>query len=445
MSQDDISEVACALIWASNGVAVCTSSIKQALFLAFFLTVSGCHSCSSEAGAEKSDGAPAISVAAPGDGATPSALSLPLAAALAKDAVYVAGLVAERKAINLSRYALDGRLQWSIDVLDDVRWTPTSELWAFAGEAGAAVSLRGRRGDKSVLLARSIDSTGKTIGDAFDVTSHPCATVDSLYWSEKLPGGGVRVNRRALAGGPVTSPAEERDSSDVSLACGDKQVFLLEENDESFAVRALDAPKATVVAFGEGDDEPRERPAFTVKDELGVLVVTTVGRMQLRFPAVGPPRALRKLNDEEDLVAVDSDGKRALVVYTRDDPDRCGSDGLVSDVRALDVPLDGAKEQDQEVERGRCDVDLGPFWTGSIAGKMIIVWEERDAKKKGGAPVTGLGYRVLGDAAATHLPLSAEDLAFAGCTPTKCYVVALERPAGTDGMVPGSAKIVAFP
>lgn len=420
--------------------------MKQALFLALFLTVSGCHSCSSGADSEKSDGALAISVATPDAAATPSALSLPLAAALAKDAVYVAGLVAERKVISLSRYALDGRMQWSIDVLDDVRWTPTSELWVFAGESGIAVSLRGRRGDKSVLLARSIDPTGKTIGEAFDVTSHPCATADSLYWSEKLSGGGVRVNRRALAGGAVTWPAEERGSSDVSLACGDKQVFLLEDNDESFGVRALDAPKATVVALGEGDDEPRERPAFTVKDELGVLVVTTAGRMQLRFPAVGPPRALRKLSEQEDLVAVDSDGKRALVVYTRDDPDRCGSDGLVSDVRALDVPLDGAEEQDQEVERGACDVDLGPFWTGSVAGKMIILWEERDAKKrKGGAPVTGLGYRVLGDAAATHLPQSAEDLAFAGCTPTKCYVVALERPAGTDGMVPGSAKIIAFP
>ena len=63
----------------------------------------------------------------------------------------------------------------------------------------------------------------------------------------------------------------------------------------------------------------------------------------------------------------------------------------------------------------------------------------------GGAPVTGLGYRVLGDAAASRLPQSAEDLSFAGCSAAKRYVVALERPAGTDGMVPGSAKILAFP
>ena len=365
---------------------------------------------------------------------------------MGKDAIYVAGLVADRKVINLSRYTLDGRIEWSVDVLDDVRWTSTSELWAFAGEGGVAVALRGQRGEKSGLVARSVSASGNMLSDPFDVGSRPCATLDALYWTEKLPGGGVSVKRRPLAGGAVTSPAEEKDPGDVSLACGDKEVFLLEENDESFAVRALESPKATVVASGEGDDEPKDRPAFTVGDDLGILVETTIGRLQLRFPALSPPRTLRKLTDDEDLVAVDADAKRALVVYTRDDPDRCGTDGLVSDVRALDVPLDGTKEIDEEVARGACDVDLGPFWIGSVGGKTIVAWEERDAKKRmGGAPVTGLGYRVLGDAAASRLPQSAEDLTFAGCAATKCYVVALERPAGTDGMVPGSAKILAFP
>lgn len=422
--------------------------MKRALFLVSLLVASGCHSCGSGGEAGKVDGAPSSSASAQPLAANgkPSALSLPFASAMAKDGIYVAGLVAERKAINLSRYTLDGRVEWSIDVLDDVRWTSTSELWVFAGEGGEVVALRGQRGDKSVQIARSVDATGNMLSEPFDVASHPCATFDALYWTEKLPSGGTGVKRRALAGGAATSATEEKDSNDVSLACGDKQVFLLEDNDDSFAVRRLEAPKATVLASGEGDDEPKDRPAFTVGDDLGVLVVTTIGRLHLHFPALGTPRTLRKLTDEEDLVAVDADSKRALVVYTRDDPDRCGSDGLVSDVRALDVPLDGTKEIDEEVARGACDVDLGPFWIGSVGGKMLVAWEERDAKKKkGGAPVTGLGYRVLGDAAASHLPQSAEDLAFAGCSATKCYVVALERPAGTDGMVPGSAKLISFP
>jgi len=421
--------------------------MKRAVVMVSLWYASGCHSCGPGGDAGKVDGAPSASASVPSAASgKPSALSLPFASALGKDAIFVAGLVAERKTINLSRYTLDGRVEWSIDVLDDVRWTSTSQLWVFAGEGGVVAALRGQRGEKSVQIARSVDAAGNLLSEPFDVASHPCGTLDAIYWTEKLPGGGVGVKRRALAGGAATSATEEKDSSDVALACGDKQVFLLEDNDESFAVRRLESPKATVLASGEGDDEPKDRPAFTVGDDLGVLVETTVGRLQLHFPALGAPRTLRKLTDEEDLVAVDADGKRTLVVYTRDDPDRCGSDGLVSDVRALDVPLDGTKEIDAEIARGACDVDLGPFWIGSASGKMLVAWEERDAKKtKGGAPITGLGYRVLGDAAPSRLPQSAEDLAFAGCTATKCYVVALERPAGTDGMVPGSAKIVAFP
>jgi len=77
-----------------------------------------------------------------------------------------------------------------------------------------------------------------------------------------------------------------------------------------------------------------------------------------------------------------------------------------------------------------------------------LAWAERVPKKAPtDAPIGALGWaRVTGDAVEAHeTALSADGLVFAGCNAERCYAVALDRAPGTDGMKPGTARVVAFP
>ncbi len=414
--------------------------VRPLVALVPLLVLSGCNSCGSKTTPTEGGASSASASATAASTATPPELSLPIGGDVAPDgSVYVAGFVAARKAIVLARYDAAGALVSVGDAFTAAEWASGTELRVFSGTRGAAVAFRGVVATKQGQHVRLMDPAAKPVGDAFDVDGIPCATKDGVVGL----GGGHVVTHPFDGAAPKIGPAAEADDA---LACGDARAYVLDEGDDGLVVRPIDKDVKTNVAHGDGDDEPREHPAFTVGDELSVFVVTTGGALKIASPFDAPVKDVGKLHDDEDLVAVDGDAKRALVVYTKDDTTRCGADGLVSDVHLSEIPRDGSKPVSSDVVKGGCDVDLGPFWIGAAAGKTVIAWGERDGKRsKGAPPVTGLGYRVLGEAAPQKVALSGEDVTFAGCSATKCWAVSLERPTGTDGMVPGKARLIPFP
>jgi hypothetical protein len=59
------------------------------------------------------------------------------------------------------------------------------------------------------------------------------------------------------------------------------------------------------------------------------------------------------------------------------------------------------------------------------------------------APVEALAWSKVGETTPHVIPMSAEDVVYAGCHP--CSFVALARPEGTDGMTPGVARVIQIP
>ncbi len=415
------------------------------VLLAVPFVASGCSSCGKSGGAPAADAAPVVSSAVGATVAAPE-LSLPIGADVAPDgAIWVAGYVAARKAVVVTRHDASGNATALGDAFTEVDWSTGSEVRVFTGAKGVAVAFRGTVSGKAGQHVRLLDPSAKPYAgaEAFDADGIPCATKDGVVAMDRIAAGG-RLTIHPFDGSAAKLGLPS--VPDATLACGDSKAYLLDDGDDGLAVRGIEQQTTVNVAPGDGDDEPRDHPAFTVGDELSILVVTTGGALKLVAPYDKPPRGVGKLGDDEDLVAVDGDEKRALVVYTKDELTRCGADRLVSDVFVQVIPRDGAKPTTDDVVKAACDVDVGPFWIGQASGKTVIAWGERDGKRsKGAPPVTGVGYRVLGEGAAQRTAVSAEDVTFAGCSAQKCYAVSLERPTGTDGMVPGKARIVAFP
>jgi hypothetical protein len=419
--------------------------VKLLFVLVLPFVVTGCSSCGKSGTTSATDASPAAS-SAPLTAAAAPELSLPIGADLAPDgAIWVAGYAAARKAVVVTRFDASGAATATGDAFTEADWTSGAELRVFSGAKGIAVAFRGLVGGKSGQHVRLMDPSAHAYPglDAFDADGIPCGTKDAVVAMDRIAAGG-RLTIHPFDGSAAKLGLPS--VPDATLACGDSKAFLLDDGDDGLAVRSIEQTTTTNVAPGEGDDEPRDHPAFTVGDELSILVVTTGGALKLVAPFDQPPRAVGKLGDDEDLVAVDGDEKRAFVVYTKDDLTRCGADRLVSDVYLQIIPRDGGKSTTDDVVKAGCDVDVGPFWIGAAGGKTIVAWGERDGKRtKGAPPVTGVGYRIVGEGAAQRIAVSGEDVTFAGCSGAKCFAVSLERPTGTDGMVPGKARIVAFP
>lgn len=440
MRPKHVTEVDRALIVHSNG------GVKTPLVLVLPFVLSGCSSCGKSTATADASAPSASGSASATVNVTAPELSLPIAADLGPDgSVYVAGFVAARKTVVALRYDASATLVAVGDAFTEADWASGTELRVFAGTKGVAVAWRGNVSGKGGQHVRLLDAAAKPLAgvDPFDAEGIPCATKDALVAMDRVAAGGRLTlhpfdGSKAILGLPSVP--------DATLACGDTKAFLLDDGEDGLAIRTIEQTTTKNVAPGDGDDEPRDHPAFTVGDELSVLVVTTGGTLKLVAPYDATPREVGKLHDDEDLVAVDGDAKRALVVYTKDDLTRCGADGLVADVYVHSIPRDGGKVTTDDVVKAACDVDLGPFWIGAAGGKTLVAWGERDGKRsKGAPPVTGVGYRVLGEGAPQRITLSGEDVTFAGCGAAKCYAVSLERPTGTDGMVPGKARIVSFP
>jgi hypothetical protein len=64
------------------------------------------------------------------------------------------------------------------------------------------------------------------------------------------------------------------------------------------------------------------------------------------------------------------------------------------------------------------------------------------------APISALAHRVVAPSGPLgelgRVELGADALVDAGCDGTRCYAVALARREGTDGMVPGVARVLGY-
>lgn len=426
-----------------------SSTPARIVLLGVSLGAARCGSCRAK------DHAP-VDAAQPTASAVTRVPSAPLSLPVAADHdhsgnVYVAGLVAARGVIDLSRFDPSGRLVWNADALDQVAYSADAHLAVLATPDGAAVVWRGLRGGKRSRIAGWVSPDGK-VGAAFPVGSNACATSSALL---SLGDKGA-VTARRLPAGPEKRVATVAEGRDSIVVCGaTTRAFVVDEGEDDIGVRAIEdgvaKPRALLVAPDDlGDDEIREHDDFTIGDVLGQLLLTEAGHLVLREYTQGPT-ARRPLTAvvgrDSDLMAADGNASRVVAIVARDASGRCdGETG--TDVLAVDVPLPSGQDRTIEVAQAECGHDLGPYWVAPTDTEVYVAWAVRGPRTGDHAPVEALAWADI-DAptpgAVHHVKLSAEDVVFAGCAKSECKFVSLDRPAGTDGMVPGAARVLSIP
>jgi hypothetical protein len=230
---------------------------------------------------------------------------------------------------------------------------------------------------------------------------------------------------------------------------------VIEEGEDDLSVRAIEngkaLPRVTLIGPDDlGDDDLREHEDFTAGDTLGELVLTEKGHLLLRRygdAGIGVRRTLdHVLGSDEDLMAADGNATRVIALLSREATARCDGD-LGTDVLALDVSVPDAKEQAIEIGHGDCGRDLGPYWVAATDDAVYVAWAVRGPRSGALAPVEALAWAKVGgtQVPAASISLSAEDVVFAGCNRGHCAFATIARPAGTDGMAPGEARVVLIP
>ena len=427
----------------------------RVLALAVSIASARCSSCKSNATA---DAGPSIASASASNvpHATPAALSLPMAADHdALGGVWVAGFVAARNAINVSRFDARGRLVANIDALTGLKWSADAHVDTIAATRGALVVWRGIREGKRTRVAQWVNDDVTLGTTPFPVGSNACAAGGSLF----TIGGksGASAVARGVPAGADKSLVTIPEGHDPTLVCGeDKRAFVVDEGEDDMGVRALDpdkaGPRAVLVPPSELEgDEMREHEDFTTGDVLRELLVTEKGRLSLHEydgSTVAPRRALETvIASDEDLMAVDGNASHVVAIIAREATARCDGN-LGTDVVALDLPIPDGKEQSLPAGAGACGHDLGPYWVAPTADAVYVAWAVRgprtSARAPSQAPVEALAWSKVGGAP-SEIKLSAEDVIFAGCAKGRCMFVALARPENTDGMAPGEARVIAIP
>ncbi|HEY1957059.1 MAG TPA: hypothetical protein VGH28_15675 [Polyangiaceae bacterium] len=404
-----------------------------------------CGSCKSSAA---TDAAP--SAAASAAPAIPGApLSLPINADHDSDGnVYVAGFVAARGAVVVARYESSGRLDWNADAFGSLGWSSDAHVDVVGATGGAVVVWRGIQNGKRTRTAVWVSRDGK-VGAPFAVGAGACAAASTLV---SIGGNGSAIKAHPLPEGTEKKVVTLPEGRDATLVCGTtKRAFVIDEGEDDIGVRAIEdgvaRPRALLVGPDDlGDDEIREHEDFTMGDVLGQMLLTEAGHLVLREYAESPT-ARRPLDavvaPDEDLMAVDGNATHVVAIVSREASARCDGD-IGTDVLAVDVPLPSGHERTLEVARGACGHDLGPYWVAPTESAAYVAWAVRGPRSGDHAPLEALAWAKL-DAPSQEVKLSAETVVFAGCAKEKCTFVALERPEGTDGMVPGAAKLITIP
>ena len=420
--------------------------IVGALFLAH------CGSCKSTAA---TDAGAVATTSASAPNATPAPLSLPMAADHdAAGNVYVAGFVSARSAVALSRFDAQGRLVWSVDALVDLGFSSDAHVDVVAGQDGANVIWRGLQNKKRVRVTQWVSAEGSVAAGApAAVGSSACTAAGFLYAIGGKLGSSALV--RPIRGGSDKSLVTIPEGHDPVLVCGEgTRAYIVDDGDDDIGVRLLDPekdhalPRAVLVPLGElGGDEVREHEDFTTGDTLRELVVTEKGVLSLHQydgTTVTPRRALETpINSDEDLMAADGNASHVVALIAREAASRCDGD-MGTDVLALDIPVDGSKEQVTQIAQAPCARDLGPYWVAPTADAIYLAWNVRGPRNGSRAPVEAFQWTKLGGTV-TEVKLSAEDVVFAGCAKGKCMFAMIARPENTDGMTPGEARVISIP
>lgn len=408
-----------------------------------------------EAGADAS--APVDAALAADDGGAAPLFSLPIAALRTRDErVFTAGLVAADKRIDLA--VLDGqgaRLSQST-VIEGVGWTAGAELRFFAGPSGPALFFHGARDGKRADVVVRLDEGGRRVGEPVPVGASPCRVGDELVW---LAGGKAKV--LALSTGQVRSVALSSGEGEAQVACGADDARVLWEHegdhdDEPVLRRTSDAGAARRPVFRDADfpdDEAREVAEYAWAGGLGFVRVGHEGSLALREApgaGLGPVKKIALKVGDDDLVAVDSTLAAVYVVAAHEDEEApCDAGSAAPAVRAVRIDRASFEAKIVPLAPAVCGRERGPFSTEAEAGKLFVWWVER-AKGRGrtGAPIAGFGWAEIGDSGEPRtgfVDVDADGLASAGCAHGKCWVVALARPPGEDGMKPEPLRVRSFP
>lgn len=401
--------------------------------------LSGCSSCSS------CNNAPSASETDTGADAglgnvAPAQLSLPIAAAATSDgAVIVVGLVAARKAVIAERHEGD-RVAWVVDAQTDVKWSPDLEVRVVAdASGGAAVVVR----SSASRLVHPIGKDG-TVGAAFPSGAAVCASERGLARVE--PSGHVIL--RSWAGTDVGDTEVPADR-DAILVCAQNEVYVLAEGEDDVVLMTVPQHGDPLKIVPDLDDE-RERAPFTAGDVLGVVEVGREGAVRVVRVADGgtsSSRLKKTFPEEDDLETVDGDDRTTFLAYSREAAARCANtNSMGTDVFVVRASTSG--EEEREIVKGDCGKDLDPFRLDAVKDGALLAWAERSPKRAPtDPPIDTIAWAKIADGpiVPTKTPAHGEGIAFAGCAKDKCHVVVLERPPGTDGMQPGTAKIVSYP
>ncbi|MEO7110051.1 MAG: hypothetical protein ABI183_06410 [Polyangiaceae bacterium] len=428
--------------------------MRSALFVALLLGFAGCtcnHS-SSPSAANAEAGALATSSSAAVLPDKNAIFSAPISAAHAKDgAVFFAGFVAARNAFAITRIEKDGLVAWTVDAVADVRWSSDADVHVFASpDGGAYVAARGIRNKKFIREIAAITADGKLRAPAETMSSEACATTDGVA-SLHEDNGKSRATLRAFGGGPPHDLFSLRGEGEHEIVCAEHTVFAV-THDDAVTLERAGAPPLQLLAEHDTSDDTEE---FTTGDTFGVVNVGA-GALTVReanAQSATAWRALGKLPDGAELVSGDADASNLYVLYTEDVRDNsCPGGGSPAKLTAVHASRAGGDSHSHVLATLACDSDDGPFFTGfshrDNISNFVVAWPERRGPNSSEPPISGLAYVVLsGDKVADvkRVALDADALVDAGCDEDVCYAAALACVSGTDGMVPGPARIVRYP
>ncbi len=288
-----------------------------------------------------------------------------------------------------------------------------------------------------------------------------CATRDALWYTD-----GKRIHAHPWTGASsrIELPGEKEGAV---LVCGAHRAFGLVDDDDGTSLLmwgGADGGAPGVAATkllkesDYGEDDQRERPEYTVGDDIGVVRLSVAGALSLREVRSGVVGPLRKLKTiiprDDDVVAVDASPRAVVIVFTEDVGDACpkgdgGAPTASTRVKALRIDRTTLEESTLELSTGMCGREVGPFFTGVIADTVSVAWVERlSIVGMSRAPIAGLAHRTVPASGAAgelaRIEQAADALVDAGCDGARCYAVALARRTGMDAMVPGLARVLRY-
>lgn len=385
--------------------------------------------------------------------------SAPIGAARVDHVDVVAGLIAAEGTVRAMGLGAAG-IAWTTDVLHGVAWVPDAELRLEAAPGGGvAVLWRGLRDGKSARTLVLLGPHGELRGDPIDVGALSCATSEGVAWTSPHSTGPTRVRTRRWTDPEAHDVVSLPSERDPSLVCGDHDVVVLGDGDDDLTASVFTPGDTTArpptVALRDTDfaDEQREHDAYTIGDDLGLVRIGASGAIATReVPRRGVPGAWRKLryvlSADDEAVTVDGDGAAMLLVATHEADSGCAGVGSTESVRAIRVDRKTGEESVLELAPGDCDRSRGPFWIATAPQGLVVAWVERRTKLASkAAPIAAVAFRLLapGGVREVRVEQDADAIADGGCDDRGCFVAALVREPGSDGMRPAPIRVFAYP